>query len=140
MDRAMDEMWRRFFRFPQAFEGVTGEWPIPLDIHWTKENVVVKAAIPGVKPEEMELTIEGNTLVLKAEAREDAESKDEEYMLREHRYGSFSRSVTLPEGLDTGKAEAACENGVLTVTFPRLEEVKPKSLKVKVATSEGKKT
>lgn len=60
-------------------------------------------------------------------------------MLWEHRYGSFCRSVTLPEGLDTGKAEAAYENGVLTVTFPKGEEVNPKSLKVKVSPTEGKK-
>lgn len=138
IDRAMDEMWNRFFRFPRPFEGFRGEWPIPLDVYQTKDHVVVKASIPGVKPEDVDLTIEGNTLTVKAETKAERKVDEAGYLLQEHRYGSFSRCVTLPEGLDTDKAEATYEHGVLTVTFPKLEETKPKSLKVKVSSSEGK--
>ena len=106
-------------------------------MYHTANDVVVKAALPGVKPDDVEITIVGDTLTIKGEAKAEEEVKREDYLYQERRYGAFSRSVTLPSGLDTDKAEATFENGVLTLTIPKVEKVKPKQVKVK--TAEGKK-
>jgi len=93
-----------------------------------------------MKPEDVEVAIEGNTLTLKGDSKSAEEKTGQDVLLRERRYGSFCRSVTLPVGLDTGKAEAVYENGVLTLSIPKREEIKPKSIKVKVAEAvEGEK-
>jgi len=93
--------------------------------------VVVKVAIPGVKPEDIDITVTGDTLSIKGEAKEETEVKRENYIRQERRYGAFSRSVTLPSGVETEKAEASFENGILTLNIPKAEEVKPKVIKVK---------
>jgi len=101
---------------------------------------VVKAALPSVKPEEIDITITGDTLSIKGETKAMGEVKREDYLYREHRYGAFSRSIILPTNLKTDKAEANFENGVLTLTIPRSEEAKPKTIKVKTkGTIEGEK-
>lgn len=104
---------------------------LAVDLVETKDDVVVKATLPGVKPEDVELTITGDTLSISGETKEEKETKDENYIRRERRYGSFSRSIQLPAGLQTDKAEASFENGVLTLKLPKSEQVKPKSIKVK---------
>jgi HSP20 family protein len=94
---------------------------------------VVKTAIPGVSADDIEVSITGATLTVKAETKDEQEIKRENYLRRERRYGSLCRSVTLPGGLQTDKAEADYTNGILTLTFPKAEEVKPKAIKVKAA-------
>jgi HSP20 family protein len=100
-------------------------------MYQTANEVVVKAALPGAKPEEVDITITGDTLTIKGEAKVEEETQREDYFYQEHRYGAFSRSVTLPSGLDSDKAEASFENGFLTLTIPKSEQVKPKQVKVK---------
>ena len=102
-----------------------------LDVYETKERVVVKAALPGIKPEETEVTITGDTLTIRGESKKENEIKEENYIRKERHFGSFARSVTLPAGLEADKAEATFENGVLTLKIPKSEQVKPKSIKVK---------
>ncbi len=102
-----------------------------LDVYETGNDVVVKAALPGLKPEDVEITLTGDVLTIAGETKEESEQKDKNYIRRERRYGSFSRTVTLPDGLTTDKAEAKFENGVLTLTIPKSEEVKPKKIQVK---------
>jgi HSP20 family protein len=104
---------------------------LAIDMFETKDEVVVKAALPGVKPEEVEVTITGNTLTIAGESNEESEVKEKDYIRKERRFGSFTRSVTLPNGLKADKAEASFENGVLTLKVPKSEEVKPKSIKIK---------
>ncbi len=113
-------------------------WPTPLalaepslDLYETGNEVVVKAALPGLKPEDVDITLRGDVLTIAGETNEETEQKDKNYIRRERRYGSFSRTVTLPEGLTADKAEAKFENGVLTLTIPKSEEVKPKKIQVK---------
>jgi HSP20 family protein len=96
----------------------------------TNENVVVKTAIPGVKAEEIEVSVTGDTLTIKADCKEEQEIKRENYLRRERRLGSYCRSVTLPSGLEADKAEADYSDGVLTLTFPKAEEIKPKNIQV----------
>jgi HSP20 family protein len=102
-----------------------------LDIYETADNVVVKAALPGVKPDEIDISVTGNTLTIKGETKAETEVKKENYICQERRYGAFSRSVSLPGGILPDKAEASFENGVLILTIPKAEEVKPKTIKVK---------
>lgn len=125
--------------FEESFVGPWGGWAGPaeqgklaLDVYQTEDSVVVEASIPGVKPEDVDITVTGDALTIKGESKSEEKVEKENYIRQERRYGSFSRSVLLPEGLDKSKAEAAFENGVLTITFPKTEEVKPKSVKVKI--------
>lgn len=91
----------------------------------------MKAALPGLKPEDVSIDITGETLTIKGESKAEQEVKEKDYLYQERRYGAFSRSVVLPSGLKSDKAEATMEDGVLTLTMPKAEEVKPKAIKVK---------
>jgi HSP20 family protein len=84
-----------------------------------------------VKPEDIDVSVSGDLLTIKAEVKEEKEVKEENYFRRERRFGTFCRSVTLPIEVDVDKAKAEYENGVLTLTFPKAEAVKPKVIKVK---------
>ncbi len=139
--QAMDRLFEESFVRPSRIKEFFGEEEQPLiDMYQTAKEVVVKAALPGVKPEEVEVTITGDTLSIKGETKVKEEVKREDYLYQEHRYGAFSRSVKLPADLKTDKAEATFENGILTLTIPRSEEAKPKTMKVKTKGAiEGKK-
>jgi HSP20 family protein len=102
-----------------------------LDVYETSDDLVVKATIPGVKPDGITVTLKQGILVIQGEAEEALEEKEERYYLRERRSGGFHRAISLPEGLEVKKAEATFEDGVLTVTLPRTEEAKPQEIKVK---------
>jgi len=95
--------------------------------------VVVKASLPGIKPEEVDITISGDTLTIKGEHKEEQKVKQEDYLRKERYYGAFSRSLILPVQVKSDKAEAVFENGILTLTLPKAEEVKPKQIKVKAS-------
>lgn len=136
--QAMDRLFEESFVHPSRIVGLWGDgMGVPLDVYHTPEALVVKASLPGVKPEEVEITVTGDSLTIKGEVKAEEETKREDYYCQERRYGSFSRSVRLPEGLRTEKAEATFEHGVLTLTIPKAEEVKPRTIKVKAL--EGKK-
>ncbi len=104
---------------------------LAVDMYETDDSVIVKAAIPGVKAEDIDVAVTGDILTIKAETKEEQEVKRENYLRRERRYGSYSRAVTLPGGLKSDRAEADYSDGVLTLTFPKAEEVKPKTISVK---------
>ena len=104
---------------------------LAIDMYETKDDVMVRAALPGVKPEQVEVTITGDALTIRGESKEENEVKEENYVRKERRYGSFSRCVTLPSGVKADKAEATFENGVLTLKIPKTEEAKPRTIKVK---------
>jgi HSP20 family protein len=126
MDRMLEE---RFIRPPVPF-GFFGEGAMAVDMYETDDNVVVKTAIPGVKADEIDVSITGDTLTVKAETKKEEEVERENYLRRERRFGSYCRSVTLPGGLEADKAEADYTDGILTLTFPKAEEIKPKSIKI----------
>jgi len=130
---AMDHLFEESFVQPwSGWAGLGEEGKLALDMYQTKDALVVEAPIPGVKPEDVEISVTGDVLTIKAETKFEEKVEKENYIRQERRYGFFSRSIRLPEGLDKAKAEAGFENGVLTVTFPKSEEVKPKSVKVKI--------
>jgi len=130
---AMDRLLEDSFIRPSRFwpELGNGELPLDLDIYQTDKEVVVKAAIPGVKPEEVDISLTGDILTIKGEHKEEQEVKEKNYLRKERRYGTFSRSLQVPVQVKSDKAEAVFENGVLTLTMPKVEEVKPKQIKVK---------
>lgn len=134
MDRLFEDSWVS----SRAWNNVPAAWVEPtLDVYETAENVVVKAAIPGVKADDVDITIKGNYLALSGETKEETETKEKNYLRRESRIGAFSRMIELPAGLQTDKADAKFENGVLTITFPKAEQVKPKKIQVKAVETNG---
>ncbi len=102
-----------------------------MDVCETDDSLVVKAALPGVRPDEVDIFVTGDVLTIKGETKNEEETKGDNYRRRELRYGAFARSVPLPTRVDHDEAEATFENGVLTVTMPKAEEVKAKSIKIK---------
>ena len=132
LKQAMDRLFEESFIRPSRALSLFGEaGAVPIDMYQTDSDVVVKATLPGVKPDEVDIHITGDTLSIRGESKEEKEIKREDYIYQEHRYGAFARSITLPSGLQADKAEAAFEDGILTLTIPKSEAVKPKTIKVK---------
>ena len=114
--------------------GIRGSWVPAVDIYETESHdLVVRAELPGMSREDIEVKIENNTLVLKGEKKLDPEVKDESYRRIERTYGTFHRSFTLPTTVDTALISADVKNGVLTVKLPFREEAKPRTINVDVA-------
>ena len=129
---AMDKLFQESFVGPRHREWLAPtETTLALDVYETEDSTVVKTSVPGVKPEDIDITISGNTLTISGETTEEEEVTKDNYIRRERRYGSFSRSVILPEGLEADNAEAAFDDGVLTLTIPKAPEAKPKVIKIK---------
>jgi HSP20 family protein len=128
---AMDRLFEDSFVRPWAAARDAGLYNLPLDIYQTDKDVIVKASIPGYKPEEVDITVSGDTLTIKAEHKEEKETKEGEYMLKERQYGTFTRTVTIPVDIQSDKSEASFEDGVLTLQLPKSEEVRPRQIKIK---------
>jgi len=130
---AMDRLFEESFLRPGSF-GVSDSASamLPLDMYETENDVVVKVAIPGVKPEDIEVTVTGDLLSIKGEFQSESEEKDEKrnYHRQERRYGGFSRQVTLPSGVNADACAADFENGVLTLRLPKVEEAKVKKVQI----------
>ncbi len=131
MREEMDRMWPRFF-FPTDGEEEVERWGIPLDVIEEADNILVHAAMPGVKPEDIDVTIEENMLTIKGKTAMEKEHKEGEYLMRERRAGAFHRTLRLPGTVDADKAATTYEHGVLTVTFPKVEAKKAKHLPIAV--------
>lgn len=104
---------------------------LAVDMYETDEAIVVKSALPGVDPSDIDISIQGDTLTIKGETKMQEEVKEANYVCREHYYGSFSRSLSIPVSIKSDAAEAAFEDGILTLTLPKADELKPKAIKVK---------
>jgi len=137
---AMDRLFEdSFVRLPRLWTAPE-TWDLPVDMHQTDNDLVIKASLPGFKPEEVDISINDGTLNIKGEHKEEEEVKEDNYFYKERRYGAFSRSLPIPVKVKSNKAEAVFEDGVLTLTLPKAEEVKPKQIKVKAKqTTEDKK-
>jgi HSP20 family protein len=129
MDRLFEESVVRQPR--AAWLAPAGAEALAVDMYETDDAIVVKSTIPGIGPEDLDIRITGDTLTIKGETRAEEEVEQESYICRERRYGAFSRSLTVPAPVVAEEAEAEFENGVLTLTLPKAEEVKPKAIKVK---------
>ena len=126
MDRLMDDGFHR------PFGGMWDVESVPtMDLYQTVDAVVVKMGLPGVKPEDIQISVANGVLTIRGEVKEEKEEKEKTYHLRERRYGSFSRSISLPSNVSADKSDAEFENGVLTLTLPKAEEAKAKTIIVK---------
>jgi len=131
MDRLFDDTMFRPFA---GFAG-TEYARVPLDVRTTADALVVEASLPGVRPEDVEITVENGTLTIKAEDTSERSSDEGGWLVREIGRGSVIRTVTLPTGLEADKAEATFENGILRLRVPKAEEVKPKQIRIQPVTS-----
>jgi HSP20 family protein len=126
---AMDRLFDDAFTRPLS---LTGTWSVPaVDMYQTDDEIVVKAALPGVKADEVQISVTGEVLTIKGEVKQEEEKKERSWHIRERRYGSFERSIILPTDVVADKAKAEFENGVLTITLPKAEDVKPRTISVK---------
>lgn len=129
---AMDRLFEESVVRPQeSDQRAAAGRSLAVDVYEKDDALVVKAAVPGVKPEELDITVTGDVLNIKGEVKEEQEIAAENYHRREFRYGAFCRSLRLPIEVDVDKADATFKDGVLTLTLPKLEE-KKKSVSVKV--------
>jgi HSP20 family protein len=127
---AMDRLFEESFVRPTSLlPTVTG---FSMDMYETDDAVVVEAVLPGVRPEDVDVSVTGDTLTIKAEVKEEKEEKGRTYYFREIRRGSVSRSEQLPVPVVADKAKAEYRNGVLRLTLPKAEEAKKKTIKVEV--------
>jgi HSP20 family protein len=129
---AMDQLFEESFVRPERRMGASSlERPfrLPLDVYTTPEEIVITASLPGLTPDEVDIVIEGDTLTIRGELRAPLENVD--YLFQERTAGPFSRTLTLNVPVEANKAEAVFENGVLTLTLPKAEETKPRTIKVK---------
>ena len=132
MRETMDRLFERGFSRPwRLLTWDMGEGFFPVDLYETDNEVVVKASLPGVKAEDVEIAVTGDTLTIKGETKEEHEEKKPNYYRQERRYGAFQRVLTLPVRVDADKADATFEQGVLNLRLPKVPEVRPKTIEVK---------
>ena len=132
MDRLFDDAFTRPFSLSR--EGGSN-WSSPaIDMYQTGDEVVLKAALPGIKPDEVQINVTGDVLTIRGETKHEEDKQDKSWQIREHRWGAFERSVRLPTGVIADKAKAEFDNGILTISLPKSEEVKPKMISVRTKT------
>ncbi|HEX7195841.1 MAG TPA: Hsp20/alpha crystallin family protein [Candidatus Limnocylindria bacterium] len=129
---AMDRLFEDSFVSPLGWRTIGGGDMInpPVDVHETNDEIVVTAALPGMKAEDVEITMTGQNLTLRGEFKADEEVNREQYLYRERRFGSFSRSVQLPVRVQGDRADASFTDGILTLRIPKAEEVKPRQIRI----------
>ena len=128
MDRLFDEAFTRPWGALDGWRGIAAP---SVDMFETENDVVIKASVPGLKADDVQINVTGEMLTLKGETKETTEENEKSYHMREQRYGAFERSISLPTLVTPEKAKAEFEDGILTVTLPKAEEVKPKTITVK---------
>ena len=129
MGRMFDESWIR----PRNSWMRTTTGHLPVDMYQTEEDIKIKATMPGVAPEDIDISVTGDVLTIRGEVKREEESKDGTYTNRERYHGLFQRSLLLPTLVVADEAETLYEHGVLTITLPKADEAKPRAIKVKAA-------
>jgi HSP20 family protein len=130
---AMNTLLQESFIRPASLLASDGSVTLPLDIFETENEFVVKASLPGVKPDDVQIMIQGDTLTIRGETQAEDEKKGQHWHLRERWRGAFQRSVTLATPVSADKAQAHYEHGVLTLTLPKAEQAKPRQIKITTA-------
>ena len=126
MDRLFDDDYRPFRWLSGGFDGPG----LPLDLTTDADKLTIEAALPGVSPEDVDITIENGTVTISGKTATERSGDEGSYLVQEIRRGSFSRSVTLPTGVQADKATATFEHGVLRLEVPKAEQVKPRQIKI----------
>ena len=136
VDSLFDRVWRGFWVQPAS--ATSRSWSIPIDIVEDDERLIVSASLPGLKSDDIKVSVDGNVLTVRAKASSESESSHENeneagYLVRERRHGSFARSIRLPKSVDREKIESRYQDGVLRVELPKVPEQTPRAIEVKVA-------
>jgi HSP20 family protein len=127
---AMDRLFDDAFMRPSTLTG--GNWQAPVvDMYQTDDEIIIKAALPGIKADEVQISVTGEVLTLKGEVEQEEETKEKAYHIREQRWGAFERTIMLPTDVVADQARADFEDGILTIRLPKAEEVRPKTITVK---------
>jgi HSP20 family protein len=130
----MDEIFGEFFGpTPFAMAATEAAWSPLVDVHETKDGLQLLVELPGVKQEDIQVSMVGDTLTLKGERKRETEVKEDNYHRIERSYGTFQRSIVLPSVVDPNRVKATYRDGVLEIQLPKKEETKPKEIKVEVA-------
>lgn len=139
---AMDRLFEDSFVSPLSWRTLgNGEGMTPaIDVHETPDELVVTAALPGVKPDDVEITMTGQSLTLRGEFKADERVERDQYLYRERRYGTFNRSLQLPVRVQGEKADATFADGILTLRIPKSEEVKPRQIRINAGTGDAIET
>ncbi|ROQ89568.1 Hsp20/alpha crystallin family protein [Desulfosoma caldarium] len=134
MEREMDRLRREMDRLFAGFRGIRplrmGVFPL-LNVSEDKDNLYVRAELPGIQASDLDISVEGDTLTLRGERKSHEAEENVSYHRREREFGRFRRSLTLPTRIDVDKVEAVFQNGILKITLPKAEEVRPKQIAVK---------
>ena len=131
LDRAVD---RDLALAPSDWKAFN--WSVALDVVESEDEYLVKASLPGINPEDLDITYDDNRLTIKGEVQEEKDVEDAHYHLRERRYGSFTRSIKMPSGIQSDEIEARYDKGVLELHLPKVEEIKPKKITIQASTPE----
>lgn len=133
MQDTVDRMWRRLGDAPTNSGENGGDieaWAVPLDVVRKGDDTVIRASMPGVKPDDIRVSIEDNVLTIKGTTAEEHVERDGAYLMRERRSGSFHRSLRLPDSVDPEQVHPHYKNGVLTITVPKAEAKRARELQV----------
>jgi HSP20 family protein len=135
--QAMDRLFEdSFVRSRGPFSGAFADGAaLPLDVSTTPDALIVEAALPGARPDDVDITVEDGTLTIRATTAGERQETEGDYLVREIRRGEFSRSISLPSGLEADRAEASFENGVLSLRIPKAEQVKPRQIRINPTTN-----
>jgi HSP20 family protein len=131
--REMDDLFEKFFSEERLPAKRWADVAPALDLKVTDNEVIVTAELPGVEPKDMNISLEGDTLTIKGEKKQEKEEKNENMVRVERSYGTFQRSISLPCKVDENKIAADFKNGVLRVTLPKTEAARKKSIKINVS-------
>ncbi|MDX1541564.1 MAG: Hsp20/alpha crystallin family protein [Geminicoccaceae bacterium] len=134
-DRMVDEMLRGPARWPSATGAAPAAVDLRLDVGETDKEIKVRAELPGVDEQDVEVTLADDVLTIKGEKRVEEERKGENHHMVERSYGSFARSLRLPSGIDQSQVHATFDKGVLTVTLPKPAEARQRSRKIEIKKS-----
>jgi HSP20 family protein len=132
MNRMLDRFFGGTGLLDEMESMVETEWAPRVNIAETRDNYLVEVEVPGMKKEDIHISLKDNLLTIEGERKHETASRDRNYHRRESFYGKFSRSFTLPDDVLKDKIDASYENGILTITLPKSEEAKPKEIEVKI--------
>lgn len=131
MREQMDRLFEDSFSTPRLRWQEPTNWGLALDVSENESAFNVQASLPGVDPNDVDVTLTDNVLTIKGEIKADESIKQDQYHIRERRYGHFERSITLSIPVNADAIEAGYENGILSLSIPKAEEVKPKRIAIK---------
>lgn len=134
--QAMDRLFEDSFVRPTWGANGTNASSTPIDVSMTADELVVRAALPGVRPEDVDVTVENGTLAIRGEVAAQHEEEEGDFLVHEIRRGTISRSIALPSGLEADRATATFEDGILTLRLPKAEQVKPRQIRITPTTND----